>query len=98
MCICGCVVVFACVCMYVCLYLSHQRRHQVWMPPSAFTACQSPPRSGDGWELMISPLLRNVIAGVVWYQVMVVVVVVMVVVVATIVVVVMVAVMGWLRR
>lgn len=41
---------------------------EVWMPPSAFTACNARPRSGDGWDLMTAPLLRNVIAGVVWYQ------------------------------
>jgi sialate O-acetylesterase len=36
-----------------------------WMPPAAFEACGSQPRIGDGWAVMISPLLRNVIKGVV---------------------------------
>jgi sialate O-acetylesterase len=36
-----------------------------WMPPAAFEACGSQPRIGDGWAAMISPLLRNVIKGVV---------------------------------
>ena len=42
---------------------------EVWMPPSAFTACGQTPRTGDGWDLMTAPLLKNVIAGAVWYQV-----------------------------
>ena len=43
-------------------------RDEVWMPPSAFATCNSQAITGDGWDLMTAPLLRNVIAGVVWYQ------------------------------
>ena len=41
---------------------------EVWMPPAAFRACGMTPTGAVGWDLMIAPLLRNVIAGVVWYQ------------------------------
>ena len=41
---------------------------EIWMPPAAFTACGQMPRVGDGWDLMTAPLLKNVIAGAIWYQ------------------------------
>ena len=41
---------------------------EVWMPPAAFTACGQRPQSNDGWDLMTAPLLKNVIAGVIWCE------------------------------
>lgn len=41
---------------------------EVWMPPAAFAACGERPRSADGWDLMTAPLLKNVIAGVIWCE------------------------------